>query len=34
LFLCIVISSAVSAVSALIPAIFASNINLFKAVRR
>ena len=34
LFLCIVISSAVSAVSALIPAVFASNINLFKAVRR
>lgn len=28
------ISSAVSAISALIPAIFASNINLFKAVRK
>ena len=34
LFLCIMISSAVSAASALIPALFASNINLFKAVRR
>lgn len=34
LFMCIGISSAVSAVSAFIPAVFASNINLFKAVRR
>jgi hypothetical protein len=34
LFMCIGLSSAVSAFSAFIPAIFASNINLFKAVRR
>ncbi len=34
LFMCMGLSSAVSAVSAFIPAIFASNINLFKAVRR
>lgn len=34
LFMCVGISSAVSAVSAFIPAVFASNINLFKAVRR
>lgn len=34
LLLCLGISSSVCAVSAFIPAIFASNINLFKAVRR
>lgn len=34
LFLCVVLSSSVCAVSAAIPALFASNINLFKAVRR
>jgi len=34
LLLCIGLSSSVCAVSAFVPAVFASNINLFKAVRR
>ena len=34
LLLCVVLSSSVCAISASIPALFASNINLFKAVRR
>jgi len=34
LFMCVGLSSAVSAVSAFIPAVFASNMNLFKAVRK
>lgn len=34
LLMCVGISSALSAASAFIPAIFASNMNLFKAVRR
>jgi ABC-type antimicrobial peptide transport system permease subunit len=34
LFLCVAISAAVSSIAALLPAVFASNINLFKAVRK